>query len=411
MRTPDEAIAEILKHAEPHGRREDLRLSEAVGRVLAAEIRSDLDLPPFEKSAMDGFAVRSADFEDPDFRSDEGAILQRIGESRAGKPLDQKIEPGQCAAIYTGAELPEGADAVVMVEKSEDLGDERIRLSDAPASGRHVCHRGEDIALDQIVLPAGRRVRVHDLGALASVGADPLTVFERPKVAILTTGDELVPVTEKPSRGQIRESNTLCLEQLALRAGAEVITREIVRDDRAAHLSAFGQALDGADVLLTSGGVSAGKYDLVGETLEQLGCEQLFHKVAIKPGKPIWFGKRGRTLVFGLPGNPVSTMTCHEVFVRPALALLGGEDPAAEEERRAPSLGRWCGDPPRAIPRQQNLPVDVRPGKDGVVELHPVAWRGSADLIGLTRARGLAISPAGVAIEPGQVVQWRSLDS
>lgn len=402
MRTPHEAVSIVLDRCVPTGRTERVPLAVACGRVLAGEVRSDLDLPPFRRSAMDGFAVRSADF----VGAPQGGIaLQEIGEARAGEPFAGALGPGQCTAIYTGAEVPVGADAVVMVERSR-RAEGRVVLDDRPAPGQHVCERGEDLAEGEPVLPRGRRLRPADLSALAAVGADPLEVFRRPSVVVLTTGDELVPPSTRPGPGQIREGNTLHLAALARAAGAEVLRTGMLRDDPALLRAAFERALEEADVLLTTGGVSMGEYDLVGDALAAAGVEPVFHKVAIKPGKPVWFGVRGTTLVFGLPGNPVSCLVGHEVFVRPALMRLGG----AEEELRAPlPRGRWAAPPSTPNPREQHLPVEVRPAPDGAVELAPVRWKSSGDVIALTRAQGLAVVEAGASVARGDLVPYRPL--
>lgn len=400
MRTPKEAVSIVLEHCLPGVESEAIPLAEAVGRVLAGDVRSDLDLPPFRRSAMDGFAVRSADF-----ASAAGAILHEIGEARAGEPFPGALAPGQCTAIYTGAEVPAGADAVVMVEFARREGAE-VHLADRPRPGQHICERGEDLCLGELVLPRGRRLRPADLSALAAVGAEPLEVLRRPRVIVLTTGDELVAPSVRPGPGQIREGNTLHLAALSRAAGAEVLRTGVLRDDAEALRAAFACALDEVDVLVTTGGVSMGEYDLVGEALAAAGVEQIFHKVAIKPGKPIWFGRRGRTLVFGLPGNPVSCLVGHEVFVRPALARLGG----AEEELHAElPRGRWAGPPTAPNPREQHLPVSVVSGADGVLELAPVRWKSSGDVVALTRAQGLAVVEAGLSVSPGDAVAYRSL--
>lgn len=401
MRTPTEAIAEILEHTRALNEEESASLEESVGRVLARDVHSDLDLPPFEKSAMDGFAVRSRDFEGGSAR------LAVLGESRAGEPFAGPVPPGACVAIYTGAELPESCDSVVMVERSRRDGD-FVVLEDEPAPAQHVCHRGEDLGVGELVKPRGHRIRHIDLAPLASVGCDPAPVVRRPRVSIFTTGDELCAPSETPGRGQIRESNTMHLATLGRRAGAEARNLGVLPDDAAALRQAFAGVLETSDVVVTTGGVSMGEYDLVGRAFEEAGVECVFHKVSIKPGKPLWFGKRGDVLVFGLPGNPVSCLVGHDVFVRPALAKLSG---ALEEEWSSPNvaLGRWRGEEPRAIPRQQNIPVTLRQAADGVVELEPVRWKGSGDVVGLSRAEGLAICPAGETLRSGALVSYRPL--
>jgi molybdopterin molybdotransferase len=408
MRSPEQAILEILAHTVSPGEGREVSLLQASGRVLAADVVSDVDLPPFEKSAMDGWAVRAADFEgvDPEI----GLELDIAGESRAGCSFEGSLPPRSCVLITTGAELPRACDAVVVVEKSRE-GEKGVRLFDRPRVGQHVCHRGEDLRIAAPVFRAPRRLSPTDLSVLGAVGCDPVLVRRRPRVAVLTTGDELVPPDEFPGAGQIRETNTLHLAALALRAGARVEVLERLRDRSDELEAGFARALAGADVVVTTGGVSMGKYDLVAGAFEALGVREIFHKVAIKPGKPIWFGlhEEGgrRVLVFGLPGNPVSCLLDFEVFVRPALAKLEG----APEEEWQPRLrrGRWMGEARGGNPREQNLPVRVHQGEDGIELLEPLRWSSSADIVGLAEADGFARLPAEQGIETGAMTLWRPL--
>lgn len=398
--TPTDALTRILGSVTPLRDTEHVRLEQAVGRVLAGSLTSDVDLPPFVKSAMDGYAVRSSDFAP----GVEETVLEVVGESRAGAPFEGVLGAGQCAAIYTGAEAPRGADAVVMVEHSRADG-ARVALRDRPTAGQHLCEQGQDLRVGQAVLAPGRRVRAVDLALLAAAGCEPLEVVRRPRVAIWTSGDELVPPSERPGRGQIREGNTLHLAAMARAAGAEVVARGVVRDDPEELRASFERALSDCDALITTGGVSMGKYDLVGQALEACGVSGVFHRVAIKPGKPLWFGARGSVSVFALPGNPVSCLVNHELFVAPALRRLGGESAPA-----APLLrGRWRGTARAANPREQHLPVRVEPEADGGVGLHPVRWNGSADVVGISNCQGLAVAPLDVALAPGAVLEFRVL--
>jgi len=400
MLTPDAALAEILRRVDPRGVVETAPLAEASGRVLALDAVSDVDVPPFEKSAMDGFAVRSADFS-----ARKGPVaLRRIGEARAGVPYGGTIGAGECAEIATGSEIPRGADAVVMIEKSRAEGD-RVALDDDPRPGQNVCHRGEDLRLGETVLERGRRLSPVELSVLAAVGCEPVPVFARPKLALFATGDELVRPTEKPGPGEIREGNTFYLAARAEAAGADVRRREAAADDEATLERAFRDAFESADVVMTTGGVSMGRYDLVGAVLARCGVEPVFHKVAIKPGKPLWFGMRGRVPVFALPGNPVSCLIGFEVFVRPALARMEGAAQLAPPLRR----GRWAGAATVANPREQHVPVLVHAGEDGADRLEPIRWRSSADIVGLTRADALAAVAIGRVLAPGDVVEYRPL--
>lgn len=400
MRSPDEAIAEILGAVAPLGSTEEVALRDACGRVLARAPVSDVDLPPFEKSMMDGFAVRASDC------TQSGWRLKVIGESRAGFAFAGDPKPGEAVEIYTGAPLPAGLDSVQMIEKTRREGD--LVVSDAPVTaGQNVAHLGEILGMGRSVLSAGRRINAMDLSLLAAVGADPVAVFKRPRISILTTGDELVAANQKPGPDQIREGNTLFL---AARAGAaapgcEVLEVGLVPDDPDALEAAFARALDRGDALVTTGGVSMGKYDLVGVTLEKLGVEPILHKVAIKPGKPIWFGKRGDQPVFGLPGNPVSSLLGFDVFVQPALSKLAGATGAELAQTRY--LARWAGKPKRGGDRQLNLPAVLAQAADGVWEVRPAPWKGSADIAGLADAQAFAIIEPDARVEPGDLVHWR----
>lgn len=402
MRTPDEAIAEILRRVEPIAEVEEAPLSRAIDRVLAADVASDIDVPPFEKSAMDGYAVRSADFA----RVPRPESFRVVGESRAGAPFRGAVAALECVAIYTGAEVPSTCDAVVMVEKSELAGD-RVRLDDAPSAGQNVCHAGEDLRIGEVVLRCGRALGPIELSVLAAVGCDPVPVFRRPRVALFTTGDELVPVRAKPGPGEIREGNTYYLAARLRTAGADVLELGIVRDDERELEANVRRALEECDMLVTTGGVSMGKYDLVGAVLERCNVEPVFHKVAIKPGKPLWFGMRGRVPVVGLPGNPVSCLIGMEVFLVAALARMSGR--ASDACAASLRIGRWTGDATKPNPREQHVPVLVRRGSDGVDRLEPIRWSSSADIVGLTRAEALAIVPIGSVLASGDLAQYRPL--
>lgn len=400
MLTPSEALAKVLAHVPLPARIERVPLAAAAGRCLAARALADIELPPFEKSMMDGFALASGDL------GATGGRLVLAGESRAGRPFDGTPPPGSCVEIFTGAELPARCDAVEMVENvRREAG--AVVFERGVKPGQHVSHRAEILALDQVVYEPRRRLSAADLSVLASIGGDPVPVFARPRVSVLTTGDELVPPRVKPGRGQIREGNTFFLAAACQALGCEVLRAGILRDEPAALARAFGEALEDSDVLITTGGVSVGKYDLVGAAFEALGVEPILHKVAVKPGKPIWFGKRGSKPVFGLPGNPVSTLLGFEVFVRAALVRLCGDDPALEAERLL--RARWTGPTQRGGDRQNNLPAHLTQAADGVSELAPLPFRGSADILSAARARALAVVPAGGEIRPGELVEYRPL--
>ncbi len=322
MLSPREAKARILA-ACPKSRRETVALDDAAGRVLARPITATRALPPADNSAMDGFAVRAAD------TPGELPIAASIG---AGDAPAAPLLPGRAARIMTGAVIPEGADAVVIREEADDRGD-AVAIAREAKPGAHIRQRGEDVAPGDEVLAAGDLVDAGAIALCAALGHVSLEVARRPRVAVLSTGDELVEVGRDPGPGQIVSSNARALVAQIREAGGEPIDRGIVRDDPSAIEAAIADGL-GHDALVTTGGVSVGDRDHVMAALERAGVDVSFWKVAIKPGKPLVFGTAGETLVFGLPGNPVSSMVAFELFVRPALRAMQGA--RVTERPRAP---------------------------------------------------------------------------
>ena len=322
MAAPLLSIAEARErvlHAAAPLTTEEVGVDDALGRVLAEEVRAARDVPGFRNSAMDGYAVRSG-------KADRDLLV--IGESRAGRPADVALGYGEAIRISTGAMLPEGADAVLQQELVDDRG-ERITLLDAVDPGRNVREAGEDLRSGAHVLGAGTRLGPAELGVAVNAGRASLRCARRPRVAVLATGDELLPAGADLGPGQIHDSNRVTLAALARRDGADVVLARVVPDHAAATRRAIGEALETADVVLLSGGVSVGPHDHVKPALAELGVEERFWRVALRPGKPTWFGARGRTLVFGLPGNPVSAMVTFLLFARPALAALQWAEPPA----------------------------------------------------------------------------------
>jgi molybdopterin molybdotransferase len=297
---------------------EPVAVAEALGRVLAEEVQSAISVPPFDSSAMDGYAVIAG----------EAAELEVIGESRAGHPAAISLRPGAAIAISTGATVPEGATAVVPVEHTEPASTGAVRVPDTEP-GANIRRAGEDIAAGEVVLRAGDVLAPAALGVAASVGRGSVSCARRPRVALLVTGDELTEPGEPLAPGGIYSSNRYALAGQVERAGAALVGGEHVRDSAESTRAALGSALDAADVVVVSGGVSVGPHDHVKDALADLGAEQRFWGVSLRPGKPVWFGTRGDTLAFGLPGNPVSAMVTFQLFVRPALAALQGADPDA----------------------------------------------------------------------------------
>jgi molybdopterin molybdotransferase len=366
-------VKEKLAAAKSSPTTEVLPLDEACGRILAEDVAADRDYPPFHRAIRDGYAVRAGDVSAPP------AVLRLRGEVRAGEHFAGTMGAGECIGIMTGAPLPAGTDAVAMVEHAEAHGD-AIRIQRAVRPGENVVPQGSEAAADARVLPRGRRLGVGELGLLAAVGKSRVTVFGRPAVAILATGDEVVPVEQRPEWFQIRNSNAIALSAQVTAAGG--IPRHLgIAPDRLETLRAMIQEGLDADLLLLSGGVSVGKYDFVERALAELGAEFYFHGVALRPGKPLVFGRVGGKFLFGLPGNPVSTFVTFELFARPAIAALGGAsfEPAVFLRARL------------AQPFQQKtgltafMPARLE-RRSGDPFVSPVSWQGSGDLVGVAAA-------------------------
>jgi molybdopterin molybdotransferase len=375
----------VLQHVRPLPPETALLASGALGHVLAEDVASDLDVPPHDKAMMDGYAVRSADL------SEGRAVLQVIEEITAGQTPRQTVGTGQAARIMTGAPLPAGADAVVMVERTRMRDDGRVEIEDRPPkSGQNVLPRGREMRAGELVLTAGTVLRPQEFGLLATLGRTAVQIIPAPRVAILTTGDEVVEANQKPGPGQIRNSNGPMLSAQTVRAGGLPHYLGIARDrlDSLRPLIAAGLH---HHVLLLSGGVSAGKLDLVPGVLQEAGVQAHFHKVEMKPGKPIFFGTTARgTLVFGLPGNPVSSFVCFELFVRPALRRLLGHADAGPMTVSATLAEDFDYRTDRPTYHPARLEVTSAGWR-----VRPVPWFGSPDLRGLARADALMVLPAG----------------
>jgi molybdopterin molybdotransferase len=372
----DEARAAVLAQVRPLGA-EEVAIRAALGRVLAEDITAAGDVPGFANSAMDGFAVRSGP---------AGRTLRIVGESRAGAPATAAVDDGEAIRISTGAMLPAGADAVLQIELVSDDTDS-VTLNDEVRPGRNVRNAGDDIRAGSTVLRAGASLGPAELGVAVNAGRAAVRVARRPRVAVLATGDELVDPGAVLGPGQIHDSNAVTLSALAAASGAQVHAVR-VPDDRAATERAIADALDGADVVLLSGGVSVGPHDHVKPALQVNGVDEVFWRVALRPGKPTWFGVRrsDTTLVFGLPGNPVSAYVTFTLFARPALAALQGADPAPQLRRA-----------------RLAVPIERHPDRDECVRVRidadggatPTGPQASHILTSLLGADGLAVIPRG----------------
>lgn len=362
-------------------------LDAALGRFLAEDIVCRLDSPPFDKSLMDGYAVHSSDI------THEGVELLILEEVTAGRTPSQPVGPGQATRIMTGAPIPDGADAVVPVEQTEALPGERVRiLRPSIPPEANLIRQGTNRRVGERVLPAGRRLRAQELGALAELGHARVSVRRPAQVAVLATGDELVSIAEIPGPGQIRNSNETMLCAQILEAGAEPRPLGVARDNRDDLRKHIDEGLQ-ADILLLTGGVSAGVLDLVPSELERAGVRQVFHKVNVKPGKPVWFGVLPRAerpcYVFGLPGNPVSTMVCFELFARTALRKLHG-DPSPVPRRQTARLAHAHH---HRDDRETWFPA-VLEWRDADVMVRLMNWHGSSDLLATCDADCLVVFPA-----------------
>ena len=371
-----QCVLERVGESRPAAFIEEVGLLEAAGRVLAEAVAADRDYPAVARSVRDGFAVRAADLP---------GELRLIGEVRAGESFTGKVQAGEAVEIMTGAPLAHGADAVVMVEHVTVSGD-RVNVPRTLRTGENISPQGCEAQSGQTLLEPGRRLGFADIALLATVGRSRVTVFRKPHVAILATGDEIVDVNETPLDHQIRNSNAQSLAVQVANAGGCPRILPVARDSYDATRELVEQGLR-FDLLLLSGGVSAGKYDIVERVLAELGAEFFFDRVLIQPGQPLVFGRAQGKFFFGLPGNPASTMVTFEVFARAAVGILGGEkEPAlpllwsklSQEFRQKPGLMRF-------------LPARVT--SDGS-EVTPVRWQGSGDVPAQARANAFLVTDA-----------------
>ena len=359
-----------------------LPLSDVLGLTLAEDVSASEDSPPFDKSLMDGFAVRAADVAN-------GFVSLKVVEVvTAGQVPSKSVRPGEATQIMTGAPVPDGADLVVKIEETLPDIDSVHVTTKSVKPGTNILRRGTSVHTGDVVLKAGMKLNGSRIGALAELGRAVVKAHRRPTVAVLATGDELVPIDQTPGPGQIRNSNEAMLVALLQAAGAIPIPLGIARDDRVDLKAKIQQGFQ-YDMLVLSGGVSAGTLDLVPSELAIAGVREVFHKVELKPGKPVWFGVRGSTegttFVFGLPGNPVSSLVCCELFVRTAIRRLMGEHPP----KPRPMPATLEHDYSARADRPTYHPAKLMWSPEGaVVKLVP--WHGSSDLCGTVAANAMA---------------------
>lgn len=389
MVTPDEALETILDNVAALGA-ERVSILDALGRVLAEQVRSPRDIPPFDNSAMDGYAVRAVDVADAnEAQPVRLKVIETVG---AGTMPQLALEPGQATRTMTGAPVALGADAIIPVERTRTAAENAVEILASAEAGAFIRRRGEDVGLDEAVLGPGRRLTPADIGMLASVNRSVVHVNRRPRVAIVTTGDELVNIDRTPTGAEVVNSNAYALASAVREAGCDAGLLAIARDRLEEIRERLGEAL-AFDAVLSSGGVSVGQFDYVVRALEEVGMRELFHGVAQKPGRPLAFGMIGRRPLFGLPGNPVSTLVCFYLYARPALLKMAGR-----YDLGLPRIRVRCGVDLKLSAGLTDF-VRVRLERQGGEMIAmPTGAQGSGILSSVSRANGLLIGPAALAM-------------
>lgn len=395
MITVAEAIQIVKEQTRPLPP-ERVLLEDALGRILAADIIADTDLPPFDRSQMDGYAVQAVDTQNAPVR------LRIAGESAAGRGWHQQMKAGEAVRIMTGAPLPAGADSVQQVELTRE-SDGFVEILKPVQTGRSIVRRASEIEKGATVLRAGEPIGAAMVAALASFGCAQVMVGRRPRVAVLATGSELVPVDQTPGQDQIRDSNNYSIGAYAELAGALVERLPLAGDDTTLLMNQIAEAAKRSDVVVTSGGVSMGVYDFTKTALTELNSEIFFERVSLRPGKPTVFARLpGGTLVFGLPGNPVSVSVTFNLFARTAiLAMQGAKETELQKETAVLEKGlKGTQD------RESYLPAELSTSGDGKLLALPLKWGGSSDFVAFARATALIIVPKGLQLlEAGAIVQ------
>jgi len=393
MLSADEALAFLLARVQPANKTEQIATVDALGRVLAERLTSAINVPPLDNSAMDGYAVCTADLIDASARL---RVTQRIPAGTVGQPL----KAGQAARIFTGAPVPAGCDAVVMQEYCGVEGD-TVTVGKPPKMGENIRRSGEDIAAGAEVLPAGIRLRPQEMGLAASVGSASLLVYRKLKVATFFTGDEIVMPGEPLKPGQIYNSNRFVLTGLLQALGCEVVDLGIVPDDFAATVKVLETAAAGADLVITSGGVSVGEEDHVKAAVEAVGKLDMW-KIAIKPGKPLAFGEVGQVPFIGLPGNPVSAFVTFCLFVRPFILRSQGITDAAPQAFSLKADFDWL----KSDKRREFLRARLHTAENGEVGAQLYPHQGSGVLASVAWADGLVEVPEGATVRRGETVKF-----
>jgi molybdopterin molybdotransferase len=386
MISVSEALQIVVAHS-PTLTAEQIDLPKAMGRYLAQDVVADTDLPPFDRSQMDGYAVRAEDTEHAP------VTLRIVGESSAGKGWHHELHNGEAVRIMTGAPVPVGADSVQQVELTRGGEKESVEIIEPVVKGRSIVRRGSEIENGVTVLEKGDQITAAAMAVLAAFGYSQVRVGRQPRISVLATGSELVPVDQQPGPEQIRDSNNYSIAAYAQLAGAEVERLPLAVDDKQDLLRIIGEAAERSDVVITSGGVSMGVYDFTKAALRELGAEIFFERVALRPGKPTVFGRLpSGTLVFGLPGNPVSVSVTFNLFARTALLCMQGtREPCLEIETAVltrPTKG--------SLDRESYLPAQLRTSDEGQLQAEPLKWGGSSDFVNFVHSTALIIIPSGV---------------
>ena len=384
---------DIITRETPRLSAENVDIAEVVGRVLAEDIIADMDMPPFDRSQMDGYAVIAAETENAPVK------LKIVGESAAGRGWHNEMNAGEAVRIMTGAPVPTGADAVQKVELTNEA-DESVTIEKSVSVGQSIVNQGAEIGKGEMIFPAGTIITENMIASLAAFGYSTVTVARRPRVTILPTGTEIVEVSEKPGADQIRNSNAVMLQTFADKYGV-ASTLPIACDDINDLKNKIKSGIENSDIIVITGGVSVGKYDLTKAALRDLGAEIFFERLRLKPGKPAVFARLGNALIFGLPGNPVSTAVTFYLFVRKAMLLMQG---AARCDLK-PGYAVLTKSGKGAKDRDSYLPATLKAGNGGRLFAEPLKWGGSSDFVGFARAEALIIVPAGKTFDEGDVVE------
>lgn len=373
---------------------EKVVLSQAVGRILAENIVADTDLPPFDRSQMDGYAVVAAD------TKNSPVELKLVGESAAGRGWHKTMKPGEAVRIMTGAPVPAGADSVQKIELTSELGDS-VEIREPAEKGRYIIRRGDEIKKGKTIFKSGAVVTENMIPTLASFGYAEVRVSQNPRVAIIGTGSEIVEIGKKPGRDQIRNSNSVMLEVLCRKFAATPTILPNVKDEISDLKSQISNAAKTSEIVILTGGVSVGKYDHTKTALAELGATIFFEKVRLKPGKPAVFAKLGKAFVFGLPGNPVSAAVTFQLFVRKAILKMQN---AADSNMRK-GFAILSSDAKAARERDAYVPSKLETNDQGQLVATPLKWSGSSDFVGFAQADSLIIIPRDKSVAEGEVAE------